>query len=234
MAYTVTELITRAWYLSGIVSRNLEVPSGDQMNDGLKLLNALLSFKTSDAGLVPYYKELDITLNIGQELYFVPNLVLPQTFTFNIGPVRYPLVETGRDKYFATARVDNINSLPFMYRWEREVDGTNLYVYFLPNQVYPAKIWGKFALINVSFNDNLETNYDDFYIEYLRYALAEHMCSEYAIEFQPIQLNKLRSYEARLRAVSPPDLSLEKASTFAKDQYLNYGYINLSGGWTTP
>ena len=36
MAYTAQQLITRSWFLSGIIARNLQVPTGDQIYDGLQ------------------------------------------------------------------------------------------------------------------------------------------------------------------------------------------------------
>jgi hypothetical protein len=231
MSYTVAELITKAFNLSGVVSQNLQVLSGEQQSNGLDLLNAVLSFKMSDGLLIPYYQLYPMTLVVDQELYFIPNLISIETMTFNIGPIRYSMTETARKKYFGSPRIDNTSSLPFTYHPERTLNGTNVYLYFLPNGDYPANIYGKFALGNVTFNQDLEGTFDDFYIEYLRYALAEHICSEYAIEFPPIQLNKLRSYETRLRSTSPADLEMVKYSTMNNAPGINYGDVNIGLGW---
>ena len=66
MAYTAAELVNRAWYLSGIVGRNLETVSGQQATDGLFLLNTLLSFKATDLRLIPYYKRYQFSMVAGQ------------------------------------------------------------------------------------------------------------------------------------------------------------------------
>ena len=55
MAYTARMLITRAYYLSQIVSRQLQEVSGEQIEDGLFLLNALLQFKSTDLREIPYF-----------------------------------------------------------------------------------------------------------------------------------------------------------------------------------
>jgi hypothetical protein len=231
MAYTVTQLITRSWYLSGIVARNLETVSGDELNDGLALLNAVLSFKTSDGGLVPYYQYTTFNTVPNQELYFIENLIDVETLTFNLGTIRYSMIDMDRQKYFGSARIDDIYSLPFGYRVERTLDGSNISLYFIPNQVYVMKLMGKYSLTNVTLNQDLETFYDDFYIEYLRYALAEHMCCEYNIEFQPVQMAKLRQYEYRLRETSPADLTMKKQSTFIIQPGINYADVNIGQGW---
>jgi len=113
MAYSALTLITRAWYLSGIVARNLETVSGDQITDGLFLLNVLLDFKASDIRLIPYFTRYAGTFVIGQEKYNIPGLFHIETMTFNLGDVRYPMQSMTRDNYFGLGRVNNINSLPF-------------------------------------------------------------------------------------------------------------------------
>lgn len=231
MAYTVTKLITKAFYLSNVRARDLDTVSGSDLSDGLELLNALLSFKTSDGLLIPYYQEFDVTLVQDQEKYFIPNLVDPESATFNIGPVRYSMLSRSRKDYFGSARIDNVFALPFSYRFERALDGTNLYVYFLPDGNYLVKIWGKFALTNVTLNQDLELVYDDFYIEYLRYGLAQMICNDWNIQFLPQNVKQLEAYEMRLRQTSPPDLTVMKMTTFTQSPGLNWGDVNVGKGW---
>lgn len=232
MAYPATQLITRSWYLSGIVARNLETVSGDQSTDGLFLLNTLLDFKASDLRLIPYYTRYAFNMVIGQEMYFTPDLYEIETLTFNIGPVRYPMTEVNRDKYFGSGRVDNIQSLPFMYHLERIKGGSNIYVYYLPMDNYPSNLTGKFALTDVTLNQDLSLVYDGFYLEYLRYALAQFMCNEYNIAFSPEKLKMLQIYEKKLLDVSPPDLTIKKVSFLTDNTSLNWAQINIGQGWT--
>ena len=91
MAYTALQLINRAYYLSQIVARDLQVVSGSQVEDGLYLLNALLDVKGSDLRLIPYFQYYPLTAVANQEKYFVPNLLYVDSMTFNIGPVRYSM-----------------------------------------------------------------------------------------------------------------------------------------------
>jgi hypothetical protein len=232
MTYLAQELVARSWYLSGIVARNLETVSGDQLSDGLQMLNNVLSFKSTDLHLIPYFKQYELNLIPAQEIYFVPNLLAVETMTFNIGPVRYSMNPIGRSEYFGSSRVDNIQSLPGTYHTERLLDGSNVYVYFLPNQIYPAKIWGKFGLTNVIASTDLDIVYDPFYSEYLRYALAEYICNEYNIDLQPGAARMLAKITKKLTSVDPADLSMRKASTLQEGTALNYAQANLGHGWT--
>lgn len=231
MTYTVTDLITRAYYLSQIVSRELETVSGQQLGDGLIWLNALLSLKSAYTRVIPYYQQFEFNAVPGQEEYFVPNLVTPETLTFNIGPVRYSTQPTSRRSYFGAGRVDNITSLPFNWHFERTLNGSNIFLYFVPDQAYPIKIWGKFGFDNVQLNTDLLITYDEYYIDYLRYRLAMRICSEYGIPLQPQAMNELAELEEAMTDVSPPDMTLVKISSLQGENALNWGDINIGRGF---
>jgi hypothetical protein len=240
MTYTVRTLITKSFYLSGIVSRSVQVITGEQLSDGFELLNELLAAKTADQRLIPYFEEYSFTATIGQEKYFIPRLVLDETATFNIGSVRYSMLTTPRKRYFGSGRVDNITSLPFNWRIERTRGGANLYMYFLPASNYPIKIWGKFGLSEVPLVDDtnipdyefdLLSVYDMFYVTYLKFALAEYICSDYNIVFQPQSAQKLKELEYTLIDISPKDLTISKMSTMQSDTGINYADANIGRGY---
>lgn len=324
MSYTVQTLITRSWYLSGIVARNLQTIAGDQLTDGLMLLNALLDYKQIETDLIPYWTYIEMPLVGGQEFYYLPNIAAIELATFNIGVVRYPMQDTHRRGYFGTSRVDNIQTLPFNWNFNRGEGGGTLALYFLPQANYPLKMMVKFFLSDVTLQQDLtnifspyssgfvsniqiinggtgytqpptitisggngtgaeafasvsngavnsiylvsagsgysgtptvtitgtgtgataqvntssytflQTNnagYDTSYIEYLRYALAEYMCSEYGIMFNPKSESILRKLERKLMYVSPPDLTLTKSSILTEGTGLNWGDVNIGMGW---
>lgn len=230
-SYPASQLISRAWNLSGIVAREFETVKGNESSDGLWLLNELLAEKSYDVKLIPYWGRIEFNLVQGQERYFIPNLFQVETFTFNIGEVRFPTFNAGRKQYFGDGRVDNIQALPFEWHLERELDGCYFYVYYLPQQQYIAKITGKFALTNVQIQTNLSQLYDLFYIRYLRYLLAETMDLEYDIEFAADKKMKLRQIEQKLLYVSPPDLQMVKLSFMNRNQPFNWAHANISSAW---
>lgn len=231
MAYTARTLITRAWYLSGIVARELQTVTGDQINDGLYLLNALLDWKFIQTDLIPYWTYYEFPAIVGQESYFLPNVVQIQTATFNIGVIRYAMDWTGTSRYFGTTRVDNIETLPFNWTFLRGLGGGTFYMYFLPQGPYPIKIIAKFGLTDVTLDEDMLTVYDPSYIEYLRYALAQYMCSEYGIIFNPQSLQILKAIEHQLMYVMPPDLEMRKTSILTRGSPLNFADVNLGKGW---
>lgn len=246
MAYTAQELITRSWFLSGIVARNLQVPTGDQINDGLRMFNDLLNFKQIDLPLIPYYTYIQIEAVPDQEFYFLPFVASVESVTFNIGPVRYPTGDTTRRAYFGSSRVDNISALPFNFNYSRSQGGGNLALYFLPESNYPLKLMVKLFLVDVDLTTDLTNvsqivpytflnssnqGYDTSYIEYLRYALAQYMCSEYGITFNPESKAILTSYTRKLMYMDPPDLSMNKISILTEGTGYNWGDVNIGKGW---
>lgn len=231
MSYTVTQLITNSWYLSGIVSRDLEEVSFNQLNDGLTMLNAVLAVKTANRRLIPYYTLYDFTLVAGQEKYFIQNLIEVDTATFFIDSVRYSMIPQSRRTYFGTGRVNNIDSLPYNYYVERAFNGANIYLYFLPEQNYPAQLSAKFSLSSVTLNQDLSLTLDMFYIEYLRYALAEYMCEEYQLVLGAQPAQKLKEYEAIITDISPMDLTMSKMSSLQAESGINYADVNIGRGW---
>lgn len=324
MTYLAQQLITRSWYLSGIVARNLQTPTGDQINDGLFLLNALLDYKQIETDLIPYWTYVQFPLVPNQEYYFLPNVAEIESSTFNIGVVRYPMESTTRRAYFGSSRVDNISTLPFNWNYNRGQGGGTLSLYFLPESNYPAKVMAKFFLSEVTLQQDLtnifsplaegfvsnitvtnggsgytsvptvsitgvgsgatafaqvsngvitsiylsnsgsgyisaptvnitggggagasatasisnytflQTNnagFDRSYIEYLRYALANYMCSEYGIMFNPKSAEILQKMERELMFLSPPDLSRVGYSILNQGVGFNWGDVNIGRGF---
>lgn len=231
MAYTALQLITRAYYLSQVVSRELQTVSADQVTDGLYLLNALIDFKNTDLRLIPYFKRDTFNTVAGQEEYFIADLLQIDSMTFNIGVTRFSMDEKTRDEYFAISRVDSVQSLPVTYRLEREKGGLRIFMYPLPADVYEVKYSGKVSLTDVTLNTDMSLTYDLYYIEYLRYALAEYICAEYGATFPDQSMMKLRQIEKKLMDVSPKDLSISKRNYFGGNPGIDWQSVNLWKGY---
>lgn len=231
MAYTALQLITKAYYLSQVVSRELQVVSGAQIQDGLDLLNALLDFKGTDLRLIPYYRRDSFPTISGTEEYYRPGLLSVDTMTFNLGDVRFPMAEMSRSDYFGSARVNNIGALPYSYRVERELGGSRIYLYFVPNAVYTVSLSGKFALSDVTLTTDMSLVYDLYYIEYLRYALAQYICGDYGSTFPDASQAKFMEIQKKLMDVSPKDLSARKMSYFGSQRGIDWQMSNLSVGY---
>lgn len=234
MAYTTLQLITNAYYESGIVSREFETVSGQQATDGLLFLNDLIADKTVENGLIPYYQEHDFVAVPGQEMYFIQDLITIDTFVFFIDTVRYQTENRARREYFGTSRADNIRSLPGSWHMERCFNGANIFIYFKPDQNFPLTIWGQFRLQQVVINQDLSLTLDRFYINFLRYELAERLCAEYRYSVPPGVTKALNNYTDQISKKSGPlDLNLIKLSSLQRRGGINYGQVNIGHGWVT-
>lgn len=231
MVTTTTDLISQSFYLSGLVANELETVSGPQEKNGLFLLNKILAVKTANKRLIPYYTLTTTTLVVGQEKYSFPRLLEVDPNTFAINNVRFSMQAMNRRAYFGMPRVNGLQSLPFIYHFEREFAGGSLYLYPTPNSTYPMVFMGKYSLNSVVQGQDLSLTIDEFYLEYLRYALAEQICADYNLTFQPQSQQKLNEYENTIIDISPIDLTLTINSSLNGQSALNWGYVNFPG-WT--
>lgn len=333
MSYTVLQLVTNAFYTSGVVARDYQTVQGSQLLDGLQFLNDVITDKTVETDMIPYYSQYDFFAVQGQESYFVPNLIELQTLVFFIDNIRYEMQQLQRNKYFGSSRANNIQSLPFTYHVERLPLGAKIFLYFLPQSNFHMQGWGLFRLTNVNINQDLNTslttvnlgvvtigglgtlnpgelvinatdlagNYasiaaltlqinntvpgvnafiflntitlqsavnitlttlgtqplpnfvtfqyfstqagalnqtyyplqlDQFYLSYLKYALAVRICNEFNYDVPPGVAKQLTKYETMISKRSQQiDLRNVKISTLDSTNTINYAQINLGRGW---
>lgn len=231
MAYTALQLITEAYYLSGIRSRDLQNIGGSDIEDGLFRLNGLIASKTANMGHIPYFQEYIFNAIPGQEKYFIPNLIEIETLTFNINSVRYSMHEATRSEYFGTGRVDDINTLPYQWHMERSLGGADVYLYYNPQDAYVMKLWGKFFLSEVALNSDLSFSQEPYLREYFLYGLAEYLCEYFQVIIPPTITQRIKSYEQLIRDISPVDLSMQKMNYFGNVGGFNYADVNIGRGW---
>lgn len=240
MAYTSRQLIIDAYYTSGVVARNYQFTSGDEINDGLKLLNKFLAIKGADTRHIPYYTVYDGTFVAGQEMYYIDGLVEMESLTFFLqnpaspgeASIRFQMNEQTREQYFATPRAEHINTLPLTWHMERTKGGTNLYVYFLPNQAYDFQIVGKFKLNSTTLNQDLTTVYDEWYRTYLEYNLAIWICNWRTVTPSEWLVKITDEMAQEMKDLSPIDFTLRKQSSFSGSAAgVTWGDVNYSHMW---
>lgn len=232
MADTALQLITGAYHASGVIGREFDTVGGMEASEGLEWLNDILSEKTVDQTMVPYESTFNFNFEIGKEKYFIPDLITIDTFVFFFNGVRFAVGYTKRNAYFGSPRVQNINALPYQWYFERQLGGGNLYVYFQPQSEYPCEIHGIFRMPQVTLMQDLSLSLDRFYLTYLRYALAERICSEYAYNIPPnvtLQLSKYTKWIASQSRLM--DLRMTKSSTLSGQGGYNWAQINISPGY---
>ncbi|MDR3667338.1 MAG: hypothetical protein P4L35_10890 [Ignavibacteriaceae bacterium] len=232
MVYTTTQLITSAFNASGVVSKEFATVTGEQLSDGLTWLNNIISEKTVDNSMIPYETTYNFNAVIGQEIYFIANLISVDTLTFFLNSIRYSMQFTKRNQYFGSNRATNINSLPFVWYFERVYGGANLYIYFNPSQTFAMEIHGVFRLPDAVLGQDLSLTLDEFYTTYLHFALAQRICFEYSYDVPQGVQQGLGKYEAFINKKSKViDLSMKKSSTLQPITGVSYEWANLGRGF---
>lgn len=232
MAYLTSNLITDSYYLSSIVSRDFEEPTGGQVTDGLRLLNDVIADRTIDHGTIPYTDKYTLTAVPGQSVYFIPSLFDLDIFVFYINTLRFETRNQQRNQFFGSFRATDINSLPFTWHFERKLGGGNLHLYFVPNTNYPLEIWGQFELSSVTLFQDLSLTLDQFYTNFLKYLLADRLCQFNSFKVPTNVQDQLSKYfEWITNNSNVLDLRTEKYSSLSAGGAINYAVVNLSGGW---
>lgn len=227
------ELVTQAFYLSDVVSRDFETVSGSQLSDGMDMLNDILSEKSARTTSIPYDTHSTFNTVVGQESYQVSGLieVSEVTYTDTSSNVRYSMRRLTKSEQFGTGRVENINSLPATYYYERNVSGGLIYLYHPPDQVYRVDVTGKVSFTEVESCTDVSSMLPRYYTSYLKYALSSRIADFYNVEFSQQKQIRLQSLERQIFYVVPPDMSVKKISTFNSKSYDNYAEANLSRGF---
>ena len=224
------ELITSAYYFSGIRSRDLETVSGSDTADGLRLLNNILSEYSINPEMINYFVHSSFNAVPGQEQYDIPGLIELSTITFNIGDVRYEMRRDTRKTYFGNDRVDNILSLPFHFYAERILGGMRIYLYFVPDQNYVMKLNGKYSYENITDPSQDLSSFENFFLSFLEYELGARLCEYFNVAFPAQAMNTLVSTRRKINNMVGVDLTISKTSMFPPKTVDIYVVANI-GPW---
>lgn len=175
------------------------------------------------------------------------NATFPTPFVQGAGnQVRYSLRKMDRKAYWATPRANQILSLPYQYYMERQfggsttvvgnpqqLGGASVFVYFLPVATYTFEIWGLFALLSVTQQQDLALTLDQFYIDFLKFELAERICAEYDYNMPEGAAKQLAEYQTIIdKREQRLDLTQQIISPLSQTtDGINYAWANLSTGW---
>lgn len=77
------------------------------------------------------------------------------------------------------------------------------------------------------------TSFDQFYINYLEYQLAERICQKLNFAVPEGVQRQLQRYQLQINKLAEPlDLMQQKVSPLAGSKAINYAAINIGQGWT--
>jgi hypothetical protein len=232
MAYLTSNLVADSYYLAGIVSRGFETPTGDQMTDGLRLLNDVLADRTINEATIPYTSKYVLNAVAGTAEYFIPDCIDIDTFVFYINSLRYQTRNQQRTDFRGSFRATGVQSLPWTWNFERKLNGGTLSLYFVPDTNYPLEIWGSFRLSEVTMFQDLSLTLDRFYTNFLQFLLVQRLCQFNSYVVPRDIADQLERYFKWIGGNSNiMDLSMQKLSSLSGGVAINYAIVNLSNGW---
>lgn len=227
----VREVINRAYYLSGYAARKFETVDGEDITDGLNYFNEVVEEKAIGGNLIPYFTHDTFNSVVGQEVYFVENLVSCVVLTFNIDTVRFTLQKVDTQRYFNIMRANNITSLPYEYYVERQDGGSNIYLYFLPSDIWEFQITGIYKLTTDDLDTELNSTLDMFYQNYILWSSARKIAMYNSVPWTPDKEKEYLKYETMIESMRTKDMTLKKLSPFVKSTNINYAMAYFKTAW---
>ena len=168
--YTTARYIVQ----SALLYTGLVVNEGDVESRpvclGVDSLNELLQHYSNSKGMIPYRKEINFTMNPGQDTYVIseneslnPDVLGPKLQFLESGSYKYPDNETQypieiipNNVYYDSYRALNNIGNPIQIFLQNDVDSSTVIVYPAPSQGFRAKLRGKITLPVIDFN-NIDT-----------------------------------------------------------------------------
>lgn len=233
MAVTALALINEALRTSTLVGRSFNTAPPEYTSVGLKVLKQLITETSANNKMNPFYTPLEFTCDVGEPAYEIEGLIDIATLTFEWQQVRYPSEYKTRSQFDGGFRANNVLTLPLTYTFEREKDGSTIYLYPFPDQEYVFTIWGQFEMdSDFVFTTDLLATLPKYYIDFLEYAMAGRLCVKFGRPIPP-DVARLEKYYRNLIAmqVSPPDFSMQKTSTLNGIPGINWWQVNIGRGY---
>lgn len=235
MSYTVTQMISDAFFEAVIVARGAKTLTEENLATGLQYFNEVLGRTLIDEAIVPFYKKHEFNLLENIESYDIPYLISVETFDFFLNDVRFPLAKNDFRQYWGASKATNVDTLPNQYLCQRILGGAKASVSPNPSQTLPAVIWGTFGLTDATYNEDLREVYDVYYITYLRALLANMLCLAYGQEMPQKLATHLAEYDKLIRKRSAPlDLTMNVINPFNNRGGYSYVMANLATNGYLP
>lgn len=184
MAQTVRQFIHQAYRL--INPGNPTQPlHGNDEEQGILILNELLSSYASTGLMLTIAKEVNIPLTVNQEFVVVgpltflplPDITLGRLANYEsawllLDGVTYPLINKSRDEFLAAFKYDPLAGLPRFTIIYPDTDVVRIRLYPAPSQFFQFYLRAKFQLTDLGANDDMSA-LPGYYLRYLKFAAAK-------------------------------------------------------------
>lgn len=180
---TTNQLIIDAHRLANIYAED-EEPTAPQMQRGLDYINETLDSLSGNGIQIPYTNTVTFNTQAGKDTYTFSREVGADVNTNKIieitdvyltyGDVRFPMEKIEHDQAYQLVRYPTAKTRPTQVFMQNTNFGTELVLFYNPDDVYPITVRGKQVLDNVALGADL-TNVPPNYRKFLRYALGREL-----------------------------------------------------------
>jgi len=222
---TTNQLVIRALYLINEYSPN-EMPSDEDIIEGLFFLNSILSNLSGNGIFIPYVTSINFNTVANQQMYRLgtestadvnsTKLVEPFDAYMVYNMAQIPLEIIPHDRFFQLVRYPLTTNRPTQIFFQNDITGTQIYLWSTPNTAYPIYIRGKFALGDVLPQQSLSM-IPDYYNHFLIYALARSLNNVFgADKWDAIRDAEYRGALSNITAQNDIDFSVTSSSILKK------------------
>jgi hypothetical protein len=187
MAITANNIIIDALKLIGEYAPT-EVPSGDDIAQGLSALNDLILYFSEVGKYIPFTTDVNFTTTPSKAGYIFskeigsditsPKLIEIMDAYLLYGGIRIPLNQLSHDQAFQIVRYPTATTRPTQFFLQQHNLSTEIILYYTPDQAYDITLRAKLALDQLELETSI-TNLPKSYIRYLKYKLASELLNYY-------------------------------------------------------
>ena len=183
---SVREFISNSYQLISASSPTVPL-KGNDLSQGLRVINTLLREFSASGLLLPIPKQIDTTILTGQGLItfgdpsYVPTPDVVQGRIANLlnawvtlSGVTYPLIVEKDTEFFSSYKYEPLSGLPRYIIVQPQTNLTLIQVFPAPSQAYLLSIYAKFELIAFTLNDDMSALPDYMYL-FLQFAVGKYL-----------------------------------------------------------
>jgi len=229
MTTQVEKLIERSYKVAGLFQQD-RILIGSKQQEALIILNEFLDYLASDPSGIAFYNTLQFPVVSGQQSYvFAPsggdvvsNRIVELKFVVLISSgTRYPVHIVQDSEYYEQIYYQTSGARPYACFLQNGIDSSTLNFIYKPDTSYTGEVKAKFVLNHLTLNTDI-SNVPEYYIRYLKYALAK----ELAIEYLPA--NWTEAHETELKKIAS---SIKNISDIDYTLRTNPIFSNSSRWW---
>lgn len=220
---TPNDIIDRAYRIIGIRSKDRAL-SGDDVEQGLYILNQMLDHYSADSELIAYNDVISFPLVAGQRDYTISDqltadvtnrrLVYLKYVNLVEQQYRYPVRVHNDTIYYRFTHDENVTRRPEFVFLQQEIGQSRITFVNKPDKDYTCIVKGKFILQHLELS-TIITQVPIAYHRYLEYALANELsASRPGATWDEVSERNLQNAITNLTSSNDIDIEIEPDNLF--------------------